>query len=252
MREIFYTFNASAPPADPTVNSTKYTTPLTYPVGGGYYKAIAREDGIVTAVTSKSFERGAVLDYWKYYSFDGNANDANGVENATLTGTTSYIAGKNGQALQTNAGATNYARITMPTGDYSVSLWQLLSGTGTGQPLSIASSTGSGIPNFVFMLDTNNGIVATYSTYMQGSFSSQLSYPVTQWNHLVITKEGSVHKFYLNNVLVRTASSAFDQTYLYLGNAYSTYNNLKSFDLTRIYQRAITASEVTEIYNSEV
>lgn len=250
-REIFYTYSASGVPADPTVSSTKYTAPLAY--ANGYYKAIAREDGELSTVTSKSFEIGAVLDYWKCYPFDGNANDTNGVENAILTGTTSYITGKNGQALQTNAGDTNYVRITMPIGDYSVSFWQLLSGTEIGQPISIAGLTSSVMPNFFFNITANNGTTASYNAYMAGTYqATKTGYDVTQWNHIVVTREGTVQKMYLNGVLIYTATNLYEQTYLYLGNSFSTYNNLKSFDLTRIYQRAITASEVTEIYNSEV
>ncbi len=90
-REIFYTFNASAPPPDPTVNSTKYTAPLAYPVGGGYYKAIAREEGTVTAVTGVSFERSP-MDYVAYYPFSGN----------TINTVTGIAATNNGATLTTD------------------------------------------------------------------------------------------------------------------------------------------------------
>lgn len=249
-REIFYTFNASAPPADPTVNSTKYVAPLTY--ANGYYKAIAREEGVITAVTSTSFGMDIVADYWKKYLFDGNANDVNNIETAQLNGTTSYITGLNGHALQTNSMASNYARITMPTGDYTVSIWQFLSGTGTGQPISIANTTGSPTPNFVFTINSNNGITASYSAYMAGSHQSiQTGYDVTVWNNITVSRLGGNQKMYLNGVLIYSTTNTYPQTYLYLGNAFSTYTDTKSFDLVRIYERGLSDAEVTQIYNFE-
>lgn len=246
-RRIFYTTNGS----DPTISSTEYTGPI--PFAPGTYKAIALEDGVLSAITTEVLVDPIVVpDFWKYYKFDNNANDEKGVEAATLTGTTSYVTGKELQALQTNAGGTDYARITMPTNDYSVSFWQLIGGTGTGNTMSIASTAGSGGPHFMFGITANNGTTATYNTYMNGGYGTPVSgYSVLQWNHIVITKTAGAFKMYLNGVL-KYNYGAFSnpQTYLYLGNAFSAYTGTKAFDLCRVYQRAITQSEVTEIYNA--
>lgn len=93
-REIFYTYSPSGVPADPTANSTKYTAPLAY--ANGYYKAIAREGGELSTVTSKSFGI-APTDYIAYWSFDGNTNDATGNYNLTNNGATATT-GKSGLA----------------------------------------------------------------------------------------------------------------------------------------------------------
>ena len=250
MREIFYEYSASAIPPDPTVNSPKYVAQLPYATG--YYKAIAREGNDWSTVTSKSFGMGVVTDYWKYYKFDGNAIDEQGVESALLNGASSYIAGKEGQALQTNSNSNDYARATMPVSDYSVSFWQLIGGAGIGNVISIADTVTSSVPQFMFGVTANNGTLATYRAYMNGGYTAKFSDYATQaWNHIAITKTTGQFKLYVNGVIKYNYTAfSYGQTYLFLGNAFSTYNNLKSFDNVRIYQRAITQSEVTEIFNA--
>ena len=58
-RQIYYTFSASAPPAEPTQEDDLYIEPIPYPVGGGYFASKAWEGSDSSTVTRKSFER-----YW--------------------------------------------------------------------------------------------------------------------------------------------------------------------------------------------
>jgi hypothetical protein len=77
-----------------------------------------------------------------------------------------------------------------------------------------------------------------------------------QWHHVVITKSTSSTpaNLYLDGVLVATYTSSFTLNNgvasLYFGNAETTYNLFNgSVDDIRIYNRELTQSEVTALYN---
>lgn len=186
-REIFYTFNASAPPADPTVNSTKYTAPLVYPVGGGYYKAIAREEGVVSAVTSKSFEKSPT-DYIHYYPLTSDFSDYVGENNlinynCSISGDGCLVDGSSDQMFFTNA----------IFGDVSVSFYYTPSSTTTWRGLLSAAS---GYGQLFFNVNQ-------VGYYANGFVGCSPSFSIVDSNeyHIAMTHIGTKIQIYINKEL---------------------------------------------------
>ena len=76
------------------------------------------------------------------------------------------------------------------------------------------------------------------------------------WNHLVVTKDGTEEKLYVNGVLASTQTGAATFTAspysLLIGvNSSKTENWTKPIALPRIYNRALTATEVARNYNAD-
>jgi hypothetical protein len=107
----------------------------------------------------------------------------------------------------------------------------------------------------------------TYSFQIYANSSSQMllnfgTFVTNQWNHLVVTRSSSLgnYKSYLNGTLISTVSSAVNPTYLngYVNrvtqggrqfSAMAQFLNGK-IDETYIWNKVLSDSEVTELYNS--
>jgi hypothetical protein len=224
-------------------------------------------------VTRKSFEREVVNDYIARYKFDGNTNDETGNFNATNYGATlttgvkgvvdtAYYFDGNDYIgrTSTNLGFNGKAEI-------SISLWINTSQT-SGRIIQKAVSDGWN--TFAVMLSSGKIYCTPQSIelnqYPEWITSSTVS--TGEWKHIMFTfKKNAINstdgKIYVDNV---------EQTCAYTANRYSsnftmyeTSNSLLfgvrpysmsdylngKLDNVRIYDRMITASEVTEIYNAE-
>lgn len=262
-REIFYTFNASAPPADPTVNSTKYTTPLTYPVGGGYYKAIAREEGVVTAVTSKSFERSPT-DYLVYYPFSGNSLDASG---------NGYNLTNNGASLSTDKsgnpdsaysfnGLSNYMEtangIALTTKQVSICFNIKAEQIATDGILFELSTNYNG--NNAFIVVINNSVISFANASASNKYNlSNTSAINNQWNKVCIVSDRSLSgtqqtTFYINGVKTTTVNTinenvdtVYGQYILRAGGraTVACFNGI--VDDIKIFNRAVTEAEAIQL-----
>jgi hypothetical protein len=266
MREIFYTFDPDEQPPDPTVNSTKYQETITYQAG--YYKAIAREDGELSTITSRNF--GVVPeDYIAYYKFDGNANDETGNYNAVNNGATLATGVK---GIADTAYSFNNTQIDVITTNFNlsncfISFW-FNSEASTSYP-AIISNNASGFWSGGFNIRHNNsGLSNKISIHWNGgqggnqdpALVSNSTYSKSQWHHCVVVKDGTMLYLYVNGVLDN--SRTINNVNLNLSNggkcvfgkfpADGVNGSFKGkLDLVIIYQRAISASEALEIYGSE-
>lgn len=238
-REIFYTFNASAPPADPTVNSTKYTTPLTYPVGGGYYKAIAREEGVVTTVTSASFERSPT-DYIHYYPFTTDFNDTVGTNNFTNYGVT----------IANNKAVFNSSSDLLVLGSAITSSAISLVLTIKFSSLANSSVIFNGVSINYNMLIIHNGKLAFYSTgWNDSTFTPALN---TEYK-LCLIKNGTNVKLYVDGVKYLDSNNGISnatEQFKNLGNVgtgQQLYSAQGEYSQFKIFNRAVTESEAIQL-----
>jgi Concanavalin A-like lectin/glucanases superfamily len=202
-----------------------------------------------------------------YYPFNGNANDASGngnngtVNGATLTtdrfGNGNRAYAFNGTGSYIDAGATVFHML--PTA-FSISVWfntiGAIANTVMLDETQGATFTVQTLHDSISMSYMNNGVWITVCTAL---------FNLQEWNHLAATYSNSIGvQIYLNGLLINTMPIGLpitadnDSRYKFMiGRWGSTLsqdqNNLRYFDGSiddiRIYNRALTASEIQQLYH---
>jgi hypothetical protein len=212
---------------------------------------------------------GLTTNLLSVYNAESNANDSKGSNNGTATGGLTYSSGKVGNAFIFNG--SSYVKLPNSafnslTGDFSVSLWFYGQGSGTTQGLF--SNTGyNGTTGKGFWIYQKS----TYELVFQISDSS--SYTLLQttaitngvWHHIVVTRLGSTRsRIYFNGSLLASNSDTRNPEYFtnntpcigaldanpnFALTQYYCANNTK-IDAVNVWNREISSTEVTELYNS--
>ena len=204
-----------------------------------------------------------------YYPFNGNANDESGNgNNGTDYGAilTTDRCGKSDSAYYFN-GSNSYIQISgsnLNFNQYTYSLWgylsSILSDGDRGTLLSIGSPTADQYINYNRNFVGYNGWACGGYNIGAGQFGmAQGPAPnLFQWYHLAVTRNSNKMKFYVNGLLVAVDSLSYMTFPNYgNGNIYASigqrYNNTLPFngkiDDVRIYNRALTDSEILLLYN---
>jgi hypothetical protein len=198
---------------------------------------------------------------------NGNTNDSYGSLNGTAMGGLTYSTGKNGNAFTFNGSNTTYT--IFPTdswtmGDnFSFSLWFNVTSLTTQALISNHSYNNTSMSRYGWNLRVGSGVGftrffgnTTQEEYIVGTFVAN------QWQHVVVTRDGSVTKTYLNGNLVggrySTAATVFSNTIPTIGTRMDTsttgqiwqMTNGSKIDEVYIWNRAITDVEVKELYDS--
>lgn len=194
-----------------------------------------------------------ITDLWAYYRFDGNRSDSSGNgRNLGEFGSSDYVTGKVGSAYYKD---NNNDRIQRGSGpalgtNFTISFWvnhrtfssgKLFSQPGfSGNSLTInLESTGFLSVNF----DRN-----TSGTDYFGSDLIQLS--TNQWNHIVVSYDGTTLKLYRNGSLVSTATPP---SYSIPAADYRVLSNdsLRVYiDEYSIWTRTLSQEEISTIYTA--
>jgi Tfp pilus assembly protein PilV len=211
--------------------------------------------------SSLAVPRGLV----SYWSFDdagaGTAGDSIGGNDGTVTGATATtsVKGIANQAYSFN-GSSNY--IALPAGASlansnltgTVSMW-IKRNELSLYPVFYTDATD--LDGFWFRA-FGNGLVY-FAGEDGGNYKFQLSGTLsdTNWHLITGTMEPGSTKLYVDGQLADSVASSLVNTYVpgigIGGDKFIGYNNFfnGSIDNVRIYRRALTADEVTTIYNSE-
>ena len=202
------------------------------------------------------------------YKAENNANDSLGAYNGTAQGGLTYTAGKIGNAFQFNG--TN-AYVSLPntssqfnfTGDFSVSMWfrssnlstsryaigNYKSGGAYGYGWQLYYSVAGG---FAFDLRNGNNINQVRKIQVIGT---------NVWHHVVaVRKMGQIHKLYVNGVdsLALQTDGNVNNIAGYTANQPMNLGGLSDvnvaslcdLDGVNMWNRTLTQSEITELYNS--
>src|SRR3989344_2795803 len=141
-------------------------------------------------------------------------------------------------------------------GNFTIDLWVMVSNLGASQlPLINRAKGASGDWYTIYM--TNAGNINVYINDVQVIANAKWNPVFGAWYYLVLVREGTGTdqvKVYVNGVLVASGTSSAnisDTEALYI----ATHKNLGSFfsgiiDSTRIYSRALSASEILSNYNA--
>jgi uncharacterized protein (TIGR02145 family) len=214
--------------------------------------------------TSVSGPTSGLVGYWTFNGPDtnwtsatgGTTNDVSGNNNTgTLTNmsrSTSPVAGVIGQGLKFD-GVNNSVTTTFTSqlNDFTVSFWfkdnnfvdtayerlvdkNYVGGFWLGRNASSANSWGGGI------LETSDPY-GIFGTFTDG-----------QWNYMTSIRRGTKHELYANGVFVTSntvSAAALDTTALQIGNGTTNQYGGVTIDDVRIYNRALSQAEITQLYN---
>jgi hypothetical protein len=231
--------------------------------------------GLGIAVTTNFDVGGGLI---AYYPFDGNlTNDASGNgHNGTAVGGVSLTSDRFGNpngALHGD-GVSGYIRVPTPltTGNpFTWSVWFRLGFTSTNSPtrnlLNQGGSPGQqGISpslwaNFISPPSVYPGAIDFYYYGTAGGVhlvsQARAQWDTNIWYHVAITSDGSGNRcLYVNGVCEKSASGQqFGQSEpnFYIGGnaAYNTEYFLGDIDDVRVYNRALSAQEIQQLYGGE-
>jgi hypothetical protein len=198
-----------------------------------------------------------------YYTADSTPNDALGVYNGTLTNGATYATGKinNGFSLD---GTNDYISLPnamfTPSGSYSISQWINFPSVGTFaiKPIFVVGST----------LTTNSIVIYLYndgsSTFIRFLNSNNSTYQILDYilpsfnvfYHIVCVKDTVSNKYYVyvnGSLAIQSAigvNYVSNNTTVRLGNLSSWYYTGIIDEVALWDSKALTSSEVTQLYNS--
>ena len=201
------------------------------------------------------------------YNGESNSNDSKGTNNGTVVGGLTYGDGKIGKGFTLN-GSNSY--VSLPnnslnfTGDFSISLWVKFSDN--SKPIVYIANTSVGGQYGYGWALLRNGSRLGFDIY-QGDKYLQFYFPMNTvnnfWYHIVVTrKHSTVTKLYVNGVLgTGTAYGALGPVptpYTSVNPVYGSTQICRfgvegmaaTFDAVNIWQKELTSTEVTELYNS--
>lgn len=216
-------------------------------------------DTITQYVPSAHSQTAAVSDFNSsliaHYTFDGNANDSAGSNNGTANGGPTYVAGKLGQAMSFD-GIDDYVTAnasSFPTANASRTVTGWIKSSNRSQS-AVVLSYGNSSYTFYTSFGGGGGRISTAEgSLFSVAGSTNLADDV--WHHFAIVHDstGPVQRVYIDGVENITGANTYstnnDPT-AYIGNRASLNRPFSgSLDDLRVYNRALTASEVSELYN---
>ena len=222
--------------------------------------------------TIKTPDNKGLIGYWKLDDGAGSyANDASGNGNkGTLVGSPTWVNGKIGKALSFN-GSSQYIDLgnsvgTKLSGDFTASAWIKTSSAGSVTISDIftirQNNSGANAGGIDLLLYTN-----TYGgkVIVQADDGGTTGYRVGtrnlrdgQWHHILGVRSGSTINVYVDGMLDNSSdnvtvsgniSSTFEAT---IGGetVHSSNDFTGLIDDVRIYNRALSSSEITSLYNT--
>jgi hypothetical protein len=219
------------------------------------------------ASTQKTAPNNGLVGYW---SFDENtgtlAGDASGNGNTgTLTNGPTWTTGKLGKAINFD-GANDYVTMGDPTalklaGAFTISAWIYPESFGGNSRGRIVDKNSGFIAGYLLDLDnfnTTNGIaVAVNDGFSATSRSRIFSNAVTlnKWQHIIALFDGTNVTVYNNGVSVGasqtlTVPTSGTDNFVIGGRTTDNTRNFDGYiDEVRVYNRALSGTEITNLYN---
>ena len=194
-----------------------------------------------------------------YYTGDNTPNDAKGTYNGTLVNGTTYGTGKINNGFNLD-GVNDYVSMSpslgtsfsSPTSAHSYSAWIYYSAGGQHAVIIQNGYSGGGTLMVLYY-----GSLALYYKGGYNLLNPGIGVTTNEWHHVVVTYNGSGEfKFYLDNVLRSTNTgvtwtdlAGTCGTWVGSNNGTGLFFNGK-IDEVGAWDKALTATEVTELYNA--
>jgi hypothetical protein len=231
---------------------------------GGYvatvsnsYAALASKAGYLTILSNPpgaAVAPSGLVDWWPA---EGTPIDIIGTAHGTPVNGVTYVTGREGRAFHFN-GTTSYlttgaASIPVP---WTASFWvnrQNAPGTGA----ALCSDGVAELKLEQYSNGTNSHQVGfTKFTYWDQNFGYTV--PLNSWTHLAFVASGTQMQLYANGALVGTIATNLPLPRAYFGFGYVNSNGnmvdylLASVDETMLFNRALSAAEVSSLHTAGV
>lgn len=210
-----------------------------------------------------------LTNLYAVYKAENNANDSLGTYNGTAQGGLTYSTGKNGNSFVGN-GTNAYISLSDNswnfTGSMSINVWAYLSSSTINSVLYSNYYYTAGVRDYGFLLEhQNNGTLRFYMQTLSNSpviVSTSYSGKYNSWKMITITKlQNGALRMYIDGVNVSTDNTTSNIYYnslnytsinaaRYLGATYGYLENNGKTDELNIWTKVLTATEITELYNS--
>jgi len=240
--------------------SAPYTLSWTN-VGAGGYSLLARavyDAGATTDSSVVSIGVGGLVAAYGFEEGSGTTVDdssGNG-NNGTVSGATWTTNGRFGSALSFGAGAlvtvSNSPSIDLTTG-MTLEAWVYptsLNGSWMNVIFKSNGNPGSQNPSYVLQGSTPTGLTPSlFISSAPSNLATPSALPVNAWSHLAATYDGTTMTLYVNGAPLASQSASGAMTVstdalTIGGNAFSGQNWVGLIDEIRIYNRALTQSEI--------
>lgn len=210
-------------------------------------------DATIEDIHGDKVSSNGLIRYWSANSVDGYTDLTN---NASLSFVGSGIAygigrtGTNNTAFTMTGTSSLILTNIQPMSTGSISFWYFHSPSITTKKLlgSNASTSPEGNPLIVVV---NNALNVWTNTGTGVSVGTLADF---SWNHIVLVRSGSNYSFYLNGNLVSTGSNLSPANFDRIGNNRPGFETQGAdggrFDDIFIYNRLLTAQEVSILFNS--
>lgn len=198
---------------------------------------------------------GALTDgLLAYYPFNGDAKDYSGNNNNGVIYGSVPDSGISGQSYLFD-GVNDYVEIAkgrnLLATDSTISMWFYSTSWAHQAFVSLIGSRQIGSDGVMLFTDPAGNLSCDWGS---NRWNAGYVLPLNQWVHFVITRDGLGRKLYINNVLasstVAAGGPATADTVLRIGSVSNgTYFFQGKIDEIRIYDRALSSTEVGVLYN---
>ncbi|MDP2638453.1 MAG: LamG domain-containing protein, partial [Candidatus Levybacteria bacterium] len=192
--------------------------------------------------------------WWKMDSCSSNpVDDSSGNNaNATRIGSVITAVGKDGSACQLQGG---YITISSPalrslTSNFTVATWVYPRAINTTYSRIISADS---YPNQKWYIENHGGSPGKLIFRAGNGSTSNTTLVVNTWYHVVMVREGSSTKLYINGNLDKSASGGSISANSKIGIGADAAGGSKlsgKIDDMRIYDRALSVTEVQALYDS--
>lgn len=204
-----------------------------------------------------AFPLSNLISYWKLDETSGNAFDSAGSNLGTNTAVT-YAAGKikNGGIFNGSSSKLALPMITLTNTTFSISMWVNLTATGAGYSFFGQGNTGNNNPilsigttgNNIEVINRDGSLVGLNTSFAHGMSAGT-------WYHVVWVCTTTNSKTYVNGTLLDntnfTANTAtLNTTNIGARQRVATDYMNGGIDEVGIWSRALSSTEVTDLYNS--
>ncbi|MCP4132109.1 MAG: LamG domain-containing protein [bacterium] len=209
----------------------------------------------------------ASIGLMTYYTFNGNANDSSGSYHGTVQGGAVLAADRYGRSNSAYDfdGTDDYITtgITDLSGNFTLSVWIYPDVSQTGAIISKQTDESNNLDyaEFSLRIDTYSFLeLVLGKSNAESEIRNVDSVENNTWYHIIVTYDGSYINCYVNGSftgfsLLRSEERRTGSNQLRIGahryNGSVTDAFKGTIDDVRIYNRALSMEEITELYNRE-